>query len=76
MAQKGAIRHPPEAYVQIAGQHIKLPESRLLKLGPLSIDFGDGGVLGFEAHCCKGDLADCIKQTGACPADRPIIVFK
>lgn len=63
--------------MKIGDEYIKLPRSRVLKIGVLSIDFRDGGgALGFESHCCKGDLADCVKKTGPCPEDRPITVFK
>jgi hypothetical protein len=77
VAEKAASRRPRQSYVQIGDQYIKLPRSRVLKIGALSLDFRGGGeVLGFESHCCKSDLADCVKKTGVCPEDRPITVFK
>lgn len=84
MADKGASRRPRPAgeFVRIGDQHIKLPRSRVLKIGVLSIDFrdrGSGGVIGFEAHCCTGSLGDCVKRKAGqncADTDRPITVWQ
>jgi hypothetical protein len=83
MADKAANRRPRSAgeFIRIGDKHIKLPRSRVLKVGVLSIDFrdGGGGVIGFEAHCCKGDFSGCVKRKAGqncADSDRPITVWQ
>lgn len=82
-----AGRKPPSPptrtgeFVLIEGQHVKLSRSGVLKLGPLSINFhhpSAGGVLGMEAHCCKGDFGACVLRKAGencADTDRPITVW-
>jgi hypothetical protein len=84
MADKAAARRVGRAgeFVRIGDQHIKLPRSRVLKIGVLSIDFHDrglGDVIGFEAHCCKTDFGDCVKRKAGqncADTDRPTTVWQ
>lgn len=84
MADRTAKRGPRSAgeFVRIGGEHVKLPRSRVLKIGLLSIDFRDrwgGGVLGLEPHCCKSDFGGCVKRKAGencADGDRPITVWQ
>jgi len=77
VAEKAGSRRSRETFVQIGDQYVKLPRSRVLKIGALSIDFGGGeDTLGFESYCCNGDFSKCEKKTAVCPEDKPITVFK
>jgi hypothetical protein len=82
MTNKAADR-PPRAneFVRLGDQHIKLPQSGVLKIGILSIDFhhgGSGGAIGFEECCCDNDMRNCVprKEKNCADTDKPITVWR
>jgi hypothetical protein len=83
MGDETESRPRAEEFVRIENEHVRLARPGVLKIGPLSIDFhhrGAGGVIGFDAYCCKNDFSDCVLRkdgaTNCADSDRPITVWK
>ena len=76
-------RRGSREFVRVGDQYVELSPSGVLKIGVVSISFRPprpGGVIGFEAYCCRNDFSDCVlrgdNENCANNADRPITVWK